>query len=179
MTHKTITKLDVAFYLWTSLTSRVWSSRSLLGSRLSQMRFWLALTATPLQTQREHRTSRIWKRKGTGSQTYNCLVNVKQQVEIKCIQRAVADKVLFRLIPCELQPPASRTKAALMINSVYEDALSCLGKFTAWMLWGWGIWTPHVNRMVFYMRCWNVFVVLHRNVAAHGKGNDTVFQAPT
>lgn len=47
------------FYLWTSLISRVWRSRSLLGSRLSQIRFWLALTATPLQTQREHRTSRI------------------------------------------------------------------------------------------------------------------------
>jgi len=48
-------------YLWTSLTRRVWSSRSLLGSRWSQMKFWLALTATPLQTHREQRTSRIWK----------------------------------------------------------------------------------------------------------------------
>lgn len=170
MIYKTITKLDVVFYLWTSLTSRVWSSRSLLGSRLSQMRFWLALTATPLQTQREHRTSRIWKRKGTGSQTCNCLVNVKQQVEIKCIQRANADKVLFRLTVRKLQPPASRTKVPLMINSIYEDALSCLGR---------GIWTLHVKRMVFYMQCWNVFVVLNRNVAAHGKGNNTVFQAPT
>lgn len=53
-------------YLWTSLTSRVCSSRSLSGSSVSQIRFWLALTATPLQTQREHRTSRIWANLGVG-----------------------------------------------------------------------------------------------------------------
>lgn len=46
--------------LWTSLTNRVCRSRSRLGSRWSQIRFWLALTATPLHTHREQRTSRIW-----------------------------------------------------------------------------------------------------------------------
>lgn len=56
-------------YLWTSLTNRVWSSRSLLGRRLSQIRFWLVLTATPLHTQREQRTSRIWQRKRHSCQT--------------------------------------------------------------------------------------------------------------
>lgn len=64
-----------------------------------------------------------------GSQTCDGEVNVKQQVEIKCIQRADAEKVGFRLTLCKLRPPASRTKVPLMINSVYEDALSCLGQF--------------------------------------------------
>ena len=41
-------------YLVTSLISRVCRSRFLRGSKLSQMRFWLALTATPSQRQREH-----------------------------------------------------------------------------------------------------------------------------
>lgn len=45
-------------YLVTSLISRVCRSRFLRGSKLSQIKFWLALTATPLQRQREHRTSR-------------------------------------------------------------------------------------------------------------------------
>lgn len=47
-------------YLCTSLTSFVWSRTSLLGSRCSAMKFWLPLTATPLQTQREQRISRIY-----------------------------------------------------------------------------------------------------------------------
>lgn len=49
-------------YLVTSLISRVCKSRFLRGSRLSQIRFWLALTATPLQRQREHRISRTCSR---------------------------------------------------------------------------------------------------------------------
>ena len=49
-------------YLVTSLISRVCRSRFLRGSKLSQIRFWLALTATPLQRQREHRISRTCSR---------------------------------------------------------------------------------------------------------------------
>lgn len=45
--------------LWTSLTSWVCSSRSLLGSKWSQIRFWLVRTATPLHTHSEQSTSRI------------------------------------------------------------------------------------------------------------------------
>lgn len=48
--------------LWTSLTSCVCSSRSLLGSKWSQMRFWLVRTATPLHTHSEQSTSRIYNR---------------------------------------------------------------------------------------------------------------------
>lgn len=47
-------------YLVTWLTSRVWSSKSLFGSRLSQMWFWLDRTATLLHTHREHSTSSTW-----------------------------------------------------------------------------------------------------------------------
>ena len=49
-------------YLVTSLISRVCRSRFLRGSKLSQMRFWLALTATPSQRQREDSTSRTCSR---------------------------------------------------------------------------------------------------------------------
>ena len=47
-------------YLVTRLARRVWSSKSLSGSRLSQMRFWLDRTATPWHTHREHSTSSTW-----------------------------------------------------------------------------------------------------------------------
>lgn len=50
-------------YLLTWFTRRVCSNRSLPGRRLSQMRCWLERTATPWQTQREHKTSRTWKEK--------------------------------------------------------------------------------------------------------------------
>lgn len=53
---ETLSKL----YLVTWLTRRVWSSKSLSGSRLSQMRFWLERTATPWHTHREHSTSSTW-----------------------------------------------------------------------------------------------------------------------
>lgn len=50
------------FYLLTWLTRRVCKSRSLPGRRLSQMRCWLDRTATPWHTQREHKTSKTWKK---------------------------------------------------------------------------------------------------------------------
>lgn len=51
-----------SFYLLTWLTRRVCKSRSLPGRRLSQIRCWLDRTATPWQTQREHKTSKTWKK---------------------------------------------------------------------------------------------------------------------
>lgn len=67
-------------YLVTSLISRVCRSKFLRGSKLSQIRFWLALTATPLQRQREHSTSRTCNgihppkpqnhQEGTGGRTW-------------------------------------------------------------------------------------------------------------
>lgn len=39
----------------------VCNNRSRPGSRFSVMRFWLDLTATPLHTHRERKTSRTWR----------------------------------------------------------------------------------------------------------------------
>lgn len=48
----------------------VCSRRSRPGSRFSVMRFWLDLTATPLHTQRERKTSRTWRQDRDSSGEY-------------------------------------------------------------------------------------------------------------
>lgn len=58
-------------YLLTWFTRRVCNNRSLPGRRLSQMRCWLERTATPWQTQREHRTSRTWKVKSLSAGSHS------------------------------------------------------------------------------------------------------------
>lgn len=73
--------LSIRIYLLTWFTRRVCNNRSLPGRRLSQMRCWLERTATPWQTQREHKTSRTWKEKSLSADS-NSLFIVKYRQHV-------------------------------------------------------------------------------------------------
>ncbi len=112
---------EVMRYLLTWLTSRVCSSRSLPGSRLSQIRCWLERTATPWHTHSEHRTSSTW-----ASQTQRRQSGYEPIIKLEITQCMISynthtDHTINKCwVVADISSPSVVTGAVLMNDRAYE-----------------------------------------------------------